>query len=98
MPKRIPIQRIIVQRDGKQVVPEIGQAYDFTAEELDDINRMNPDAIRKVIVEDKALEAQLKADEAADAAKAKKVAEDAKKAETTTAKGTTKPSSGGADL
>ena len=87
MPKRIPLQRVIVQREGKQIVPPLGDEFDFTAEEIEDINRMNPDAVRKVIVEDKELAKQLAAEQKAaadkqkaDEAAAKKKAEDDAKA------------------
>jgi hypothetical protein len=63
MPKRVPLQTIVVHREGKRVVPALGEAFDFTAEEVEDINRVNPDAFRKVIIEDKALESEFKADE-----------------------------------
>lgn len=52
MPKRVAVGTIIVQRDGKRMQVPRGQAFDFTAEELADINRLNPGAIRKVVNED----------------------------------------------
>lgn len=52
MPKRVAVGAIIVQRDGKRMQVPRGQAFDFTAEELADINRLNPGAVRKVVNED----------------------------------------------
>lgn len=49
---RVPQQTVVVHRDGKQVVPPIGQPFDFTAEELSDIERMNPDAVTALAVVD----------------------------------------------
>ncbi|ENQ7722901.1 TPA: hypothetical protein L4T14_001433 [Pseudomonas aeruginosa] len=61
MPKRIPLSTIVVYRDGKRVVPEIGKPFDFTPEEAADVNALekklkdqgNPQLLfRKVINED----------------------------------------------
>lgn len=52
MAKRIPTQSIILRRGGERIVPKIGQVFDFTQEELDDIMKVNPKAVRKVINED----------------------------------------------
>lgn len=82
MPKRVPVQTIVVTRDGKRVTPKIGDAFDFTAEELDDINRVNPDAVRKVVIEDKLLEKEFTQDEKDAAAKAEADAKSAAKAPT----------------
>lgn len=38
MPKRIPVVAIGVTRNGKTVYPTIGQVFDFTAEEITEIN------------------------------------------------------------
>lgn len=43
---RVPVETIMVVRDGKQISPKIGEPFNFTAEELADIKRINPDAIR----------------------------------------------------
>lgn len=51
MPIRIPKQTIRLVRDGENVTPDIGEPFDFTADELADINAVNPDAIRKPIDE-----------------------------------------------
>lgn len=65
MPKRVPVQTIVVHREGKRITPKIGEAFDFTAEELADLNRVNPDCIRKVVIEDKELEDEFESDEKA---------------------------------
>lgn len=42
---RVPLQSVVVHRDGKAVVPQIGQVFEFTADEVAEIERMNPDAL-----------------------------------------------------
>lgn len=56
MPKLIPVQTITVGREGKTVVPPIGQPFDFTDQEAKEIAAMNPAAVRKPIVEVEAVE------------------------------------------
>lgn len=51
MPKRIPLNTIILQRDGQKVVPPLNKPFDFTAEELKMIASLSPDAIGKVPVD-----------------------------------------------
>lgn len=51
MPKRVPVNTIIVKRDGKNFVPPIGKPFDFTQDELNDINAVMPGAVRKIINE-----------------------------------------------
>lgn len=65
MPKRVPVKSIVLFRDGKQVRPTIGKEFDFTAEELKDINDLSPKSVRKVIVEDAESAETLAAAEAA---------------------------------
>jgi hypothetical protein len=48
MVMRVPLQSIMVQRDGKMVRPPIGKSFKFTDEEMADITRMNPKALGKV--------------------------------------------------
>lgn len=48
MPKRIVVQTVVVHREGARVLPPIGQVFDFTAQELDYINKLNPSAVAKV--------------------------------------------------
>ncbi len=43
--KRVPMQSISVIRDGKSECPPIGVAFDFTKEEVEQIGKMNPDAL-----------------------------------------------------
>lgn len=40
MPKKVPLIRIGVQRQGVTVYPEIGKPFDFTKEEIADITKM----------------------------------------------------------
>lgn len=42
---RVPLQNITVSRDGKSVSLDIGKPFEFTAEEIEQIERANPDAI-----------------------------------------------------
>jgi hypothetical protein len=42
---RTPLQSVVVFRDKKQVVPPIGQPFEFTAEEIEQIEAANPSAI-----------------------------------------------------
>lgn len=51
MPKRVPVNTVIVKRDGKSFAPPIGKPFDFTQSELDDINRLMPNAVRKIVNE-----------------------------------------------
>lgn len=51
MPMRVPTQRIILTRDGKRVIPTIGKPFDFTQGEIEQIESVNPRAIRKLIIE-----------------------------------------------
>jgi hypothetical protein len=52
MPKRIPLQTVVLWRDGEQVVPPLNRAFDFTKEELDTIEKLNPAAIGKIVNSD----------------------------------------------
>lgn len=40
MPKRIPVVAIGVTRNGKTVYPTVGKVFDFTAEEVAEINAL----------------------------------------------------------
>lgn len=51
MPIRVPLNTIFVKRDGKTIIPKLNQPFDFTTQELNDINRLMPGAVRKVINE-----------------------------------------------
>jgi hypothetical protein len=48
MPKRIPVQGVIVQRDGKSFMPKLGEPFEFTQAELDEIAEINPGAVKRV--------------------------------------------------
>lgn len=45
MPLRTPKQTIVVVRDKKSVTPPLGEPFEFTDEEVKQIEAMNPDAI-----------------------------------------------------
>lgn len=45
MPLRTPMQSVVVIRDKKRVTPEIGKPFEFTKEEVAEIEEMNPDAL-----------------------------------------------------
>ncbi len=46
MPVRIPKYKILgIVRKGLRVVPEIGAEFDFTSEEITEINAANPEAL-----------------------------------------------------
>jgi len=83
MPIRIPTQTIILQRNGNRIVPPLGKPFDFTQEELNKINKLNPDAVRHPVNESAPAvdaEAEVKAKAEAEA-KAKAEAEAKAKAE-----------------
>ena len=46
MPKRELLQAVVVQRDGERLKIKAGKVFDFTADELADIKKLNPDAIK----------------------------------------------------
>lgn len=54
MTKRIPVQTITVVREGKNFIPPIGKPFDFTDEEMADIEKLNPAAVREAVNEDPA--------------------------------------------
>lgn len=95
MPKRIPLQTIILQRDGEKVVPQLNKPFDFTDAELASVTRLNPDAIGKIITADESgntlvtktqaeIDADIKAAVAEALAKVATPASTDAKAETTT--------------
>lgn len=45
MPKRVPLQSIVVQRDGANTCPPIGHPFEFTAAEIEQIEAINPAAL-----------------------------------------------------
>lgn len=58
MPKRIPLSAIGVQRNGKTIYPKVGEVFDFTAEEVADLVKLEKSSktslIRKPVNEDPA--------------------------------------------
>lgn len=50
MPKRIPVQGVIVQRDGKSIMPPLNKPFEFTDAEIAEIGDINPKAIKRVEV------------------------------------------------
>lgn len=46
------MQSVTVARDGKPFTPTIGQPFEFTADEIKQIERMNPAAVSSMIVMD----------------------------------------------
>lgn len=55
MPKRIVAQTVIIQREGVAVTPAIGSTYEFSADEIKQIERLNPEALEKPIAKDAAV-------------------------------------------
>ena len=54
MSKRIVKQPVMVQRDGELVYPTVGQEFDFTATEIEQINKLQPKALGLPVVVDEA--------------------------------------------
>ena len=52
MPIRVPLQTVIVQRNGANFAPPLGKPFTFTADEVRDIDAVNPNAIRKPLNEE----------------------------------------------
>ncbi len=48
MPKRVPNFSVQVVREGKLIRPALGVPFEFSADELADIKRMQPDAVRMI--------------------------------------------------
>ena len=51
MPKRLVNQTIVVMRDGKKHIPAIDSVFEFTADEIKEINQINPAAFRMPVNE-----------------------------------------------
>lgn len=45
MPNRVPLQSVVVDRDGKRIVPPIGSVFEFTDAEIEQIEKVNPEAL-----------------------------------------------------
>lgn len=71
MPKRIVKDTVVLYRGGKQVVPEVGKEFDFTAEEVTSITKSNPKALGKIGGDTAAIAAPIADNPAADKAKVK---------------------------
>jgi len=56
MPIRIPTKTIILQRNGKNFSPPVGKPFQFTAEELKEIDALNKTVLRKPINEEAELQ------------------------------------------
>lgn len=52
MPIRIPVKGVIVFRDKQQVRPPLGKPFEFTQQEIEDLERAAPGHVRKPIMED----------------------------------------------
>ena len=52
MKKLIPNHSITLFREGKFVTPDIGKPFSFTADEIKDITKANPQALREPVNED----------------------------------------------
>ncbi len=67
MPKRVPQQSVVVVRDKASVSPPLGLPFEFTQDEIDQINAANPDALSTEAVVDLAKEEKKPAKTAASA-------------------------------
>ena len=56
MPIRVATKTIILHREGANVSPPIGKAFNFTEQELKDINSVDPRAVRKPVNEGEEIE------------------------------------------
>lgn len=52
MPKRIVNSPVQVVRDGQFTFPPVGKVFEFTDDELKQINASNPKALERIIVAD----------------------------------------------
>lgn len=67
MPKRTPLQSVVVMREGKMVTPPLEQPFEFTKEEIDQIEAVNPAALSVMTQVDMSKEPEAKATEPAKA-------------------------------
>jgi hypothetical protein len=51
MPQLIPVQTVIVHRDGKSFAPEIGKAFNFTEAEVSELKKFAPKSVREPVNE-----------------------------------------------
>ena len=82
---KVPTVQLIFVRDGERIMPPVGKGYRFTQDEIDEITKVNDEALRDPRNESNdapTIDAESEADEAdqaaADAAAAKKKADAAK--------------------
>ena len=78
MPQRKVVQTVIVFRDGQRIRPAIGEIFNFTQKELEAINRMNPGALDRPVIEVDAEEQAAKEQAAKEEAPAQEEKSDAK--------------------
>lgn len=50
--KRNVLQTVVFMRDGERTVPEVGKPFMFTQEEIDQLNKLNPDALGKIFAKE----------------------------------------------
>lgn len=48
---RVPVHTVILYRNGKQVIPEIGKGFKFTQDEVDEVLAANAGALRAPVSE-----------------------------------------------
>lgn len=51
MIRRVVTQNVTVVREGKRVTPEMNKAFDFTADEIEYLDRVSPAASRRAVNE-----------------------------------------------
>lgn len=92
--QRVALQTIILQRDGRNFVPAIGDVVELTETEFNHINEVNPDALGKIQLNKSVAKAVIDSAVDVEAIKKKAVedylAAQAKAAEDKPAKSTTK--------
>jgi len=69
MATRVPLQAVVVLRDGKFVTTPLNEPFEFTDGELEDIAKLNPNAVREPLNEAPAVVAAPAAPEKAPAGK-----------------------------
>lgn len=51
MKRLVPLESVVVVRDGKRITPPLNQPYDFTDAEADALAASRPEAVRKPVNE-----------------------------------------------
>ena len=54
MTKKVPTVQVVVHRDGQLVRPEVGKVFDFTADEIKEIESLRKNSLRDPVNEDPA--------------------------------------------